>query len=209
MFCCVRTRGRREGKFDDQPAATGGRTPPPAAYAYDRKSGKSVSNGIKDGNMVVLAGAGAAVAATAATAAVVVSANESDRNNGGGGGCGVAGVGDTSGGGTSQGCCCGGGNGGGCGGCGGGCGGCGGCLNKIVAVYLHALSKRQISAPENKEHVYFEEEIDEQLPEKLVAVGGAVSDLVEVAAAVDIKLWMSCSQRYFSATCTCLIFSIG
>ncbi|XP_012847144.1 PREDICTED: loricrin-like [Erythranthe guttata] len=122
MFCCVRTRDRKEGKSADQPAE-----PPAGQYGYDNKSGKKYvgDGGLKDGNMVVLAGAGAAVVATAVTAAVVVSAQESDRNTGGGG-CGVAGVGDTSGGGASQGCCCGGGDGGGGGGCG-GCGGCGDC----------------------------------------------------------------------------------
>ncbi|XP_019260214.1 PREDICTED: chorion class high-cysteine HCB protein 13-like [Nicotiana attenuata] len=58
--------------------------------------------GLKDGRMVVLAGAGAAVAGVAATTTVVSS------NSGG----------------AHQGCCCGG-DGSGCGG--GGCGGCGGC----------------------------------------------------------------------------------
>ncbi|KAL8031855.1 hypothetical protein ABFX02_13G055900 [Erythranthe guttata] len=108
MFCCVRSRDRKEGKSADQHnTALHGQTlppPPPAGqYGYDKKIGKY--GGLNDGNMVVLAGAGAVVAATAVTAAVVVS----DRNTGGDGG--VADVGDTGGGGCW---------------CGGGCGGCGG-----------------------------------------------------------------------------------
>lgn len=109
MFCCIRTRDRKEGKPDLQPTPANGKAPPPQGhYGHDEKVkvGKSKGGGgLKDGNMTVLAGAGVA---TAATAAVVIAAD--------------------SGSGTSQGCCCGGGGGGGCGGGGGGgCGGCGGC----------------------------------------------------------------------------------
>lgn len=112
MLCCVRTRARKEGNYVDDPLRAAA---PAAAYAYDeKKKGKPVTQAgiLKDGNMVVLAGAGATVAATAAAVAVVST---------GGGGCGVAGVGEPSGGegGPTQGCCCSGGASGGCGGCGG------------------------------------------------------------------------------------------
>ncbi|XP_022847689.1 loricrin-like [Olea europaea var. sylvestris] len=132
----VMLRHRRKENFDN-PTITRSKTPAPTYYGGDGKDGKV--SGIKDGNMVVLAGAGAAVAATAATAAVVVAADESERDRdrdnqaSGAGGRGAAPVtagGDGNSCGTSQGCCCGGGDGGGCGcggggGCGGGCG-CGG-----------------------------------------------------------------------------------
>ncbi|KAG8364784.1 hypothetical protein BUALT_Bualt18G0034800 [Buddleja alternifolia] len=75
MFCCVRTRGRKEGKTDYPPQPQPVPPPPPlASYGYDEKGTKSAGNGPKDGNMAVLAGAGVAVAAaTVATAAVVSS----------------------------------------------------------------------------------------------------------------------------------------
>ncbi|XP_015165320.1 chorion class high-cysteine HCB protein 13-like [Solanum tuberosum] len=92
------------------------------------------SRATRDGNMVVLAGAGGAVVGTAIANGVMTSNDKRDRDNKGGnsnisGGCGVV-VGGDGGGGmdnsdTNHGCCCGGGGGDG-GGCGGGCGGCGG-----------------------------------------------------------------------------------
>ncbi|GFP78729.1 hypothetical protein PHJA_000016500 [Phtheirospermum japonicum] len=102
MFCCVRTRGRKERDFDDHRAVANSKTPgaqpsppppvKPVTSGYDEKSGKSGGDGLKDGNMVVLAGAGAVVGATAATA-VVVAVGDNDGD-------------------ASQGCCCGGGGGG-------------------------------------------------------------------------------------------------
>lgn len=117
MFCCVRTRRRKEGNCVDRsspPPGLRAAAPQPPAYSFDGKEGKSVTGGgIRDGNMVVLAGAGVA---TAAAGAVIM------NNGSGGGACGVAGVGEPSGGGeTNQGCF---GSGGSCG-CGGWCGSCG------------------------------------------------------------------------------------
>ncbi|XP_049404802.1 uncharacterized protein LOC125868212 [Solanum stenotomum] len=89
------------------------------------------SRATRDGNMVVLAGAGGAVVGTAIASGVMTSNDKRDCDNKGGnsnisGGCGVVvGGGGMDNSGTNHGCCCGGGGGDG-GGCGGGCGGCGG-----------------------------------------------------------------------------------
>lgn len=95
MFCCLSKRRRRKESFDHSTIPQN-KTPKRQAQDVDGKSGNLISNDIKDGNMVLLAGVGASVVATEATAAVVVAANESERahNNsdgGGPGGCGGCG----------------------------------------------------------------------------------------------------------------------
>ncbi|GER45094.1 hypothetical protein STAS_22015 [Striga asiatica] len=122
MFCCVRrTRGRKEGNFDERHAKSRGAWPPPGNYVHSIEGGKSkgtADRGLKDGNMVVLAGAGAGAAVGAAAVVVAATSNDqtTDRNSDGS---------------ASQGCCGRRGGGGGCGG--GGCGGCGGCGGSQLA----------------------------------------------------------------------------
>lgn len=100
ILCCLCKVGRK--KRPTVTATMTARQPPaPQAYRDVERGEKSKSSRLKDGEMVILAGA------TAATAAVVIS------SGGGGGDVGGGDGGD-------------GGGGGGCGGCGGGCGGCGG-----------------------------------------------------------------------------------
>ncbi|KAK4727930.1 hypothetical protein R3W88_032847 [Solanum pinnatisectum] len=109
----------------------GGRTKKSPDVEKGMKKTSTGSRATRDGNMVVLAGAGGVVVGTAIASGVSNDKRDCDNkggNNNISGGCGVA-VGGGGGGGmdnsgTNHGCCCGcgGGDGGGCGGCG-GCGG--------------------------------------------------------------------------------------
>ncbi|XP_004252099.1 uncharacterized protein [Solanum lycopersicum] len=119
LLCCL-CAGRGGGRLKKSPDIEKGR----------KKITTSIgSRATRDGNMVVLAGAGGAVVGTTIATDVMTSKDKRDcdnkcSNSNISGGCGVV-VGGGGGGGTNSstnhGCCCG---GGGCGG--GGCGGCGG-----------------------------------------------------------------------------------
>ncbi|PHU22413.1 hypothetical protein BC332_07520 [Capsicum chinense] len=116
-------------------AGRGGRVKQPNLQPDIQKGTKKATSCIgratRDGNMVVLAGAGAAVAGTAVASGVRTSDDKCDRDKGnsnsgsGGRGVPVVGGGGKDNSGANSGCCCGGGDGGSGGGCG-GCGGCGG-----------------------------------------------------------------------------------
>ncbi|KAM3222480.1 hypothetical protein P3L10_021750 [Capsicum annuum] len=86
-----------------------------------------IGNGVRDGNMVVLAGAGEGAAVIGGAAAATAVSNGTDHKDKGGGWGAANGINTSSDGGVYQGCCCCDGDGDGDCGDGGGCGGCGGC----------------------------------------------------------------------------------